>query len=70
MKLRDPKLDPRPGDIVAVRGEIRDVVAITTGGAIVYTVCGQERMCCLRSWTGWAKGQMAPLPAGAETVPA
>lgn len=63
MKLRDPKKDPMPGDIVEFARETREVIEIMPRGAVVYRVLGQERICCRKAWVGWTHGQVAPLLA-------
>ena len=65
MKLRDPKKDPQPGDIVEFARETREVIDILPRGAIVYRLQGQERICCRKAWQGWAHGAMVPLAEAA-----
>lgn len=57
MMERNPRVDPVAGDVVEVAGEVRTVLEITKGGAVVYRVGeGEERICDPKFWAVWARG--------------
>jgi hypothetical protein len=54
---RDPRIDPRPGDVVA-KDQISRTVISRRGGAITYVSLGRRKGvydCWITTWTAWAR---------------
>ncbi len=74
MTERDPRIDPKPGDLLeSARGQARQVVYVTMCDQVVYDPPrGPQRLCDLKTWRRWAKGATvqvrAPKPISAEIV--
>lgn len=56
--IRDPRVDPRQGDIViSAKGRQRAVVYVTLHDLVVYDdQWGNQKDCKLATWKRWAKG--------------
>lgn len=54
---RDPRADPHPGDVLAVRNDVR-VVLVQVGGCVQYGFPYRvaTRWLTLGQWRQWAKG--------------
>ena len=48
--MRDPRIDPRPGDIVATR-----TVTRRRGYDIYYVRAGREKSCWITTWMEWCR---------------
>lgn len=59
MTARDPRVDPRPGDVVTVGFDQRTVKLLTNGGAIHYLSNLHEGLCDVRMWRVWCHGPSA-----------
>lgn len=75
MSERDPRLDPRPGDVIAAKGASRGarrVVYATLTGKVVYDVEHSriaQRVCTASTWRKWARGGRVCAVAGGESEP-
>ena len=56
---RNPKHEPRAGDVVTVGFDRREVVEITEGGAVRYRGNRYEGLCPLKMWWVWCLGRRA-----------
>ena len=54
MADRDPRIDPRVGDIVQVRHDRRKVIAVLDDG-IKWRSPWDARTCSLKTWRKWAR---------------
>ena len=54
---RDPRTDPRPGDVIARAGRPRTVVYRSQWGTVIYDTRKQSQLrCTLATWKKWARG--------------
>lgn len=55
MSKRDPRIEPKPGDVVKVRNEARTVIELFPNG-LRWKSFWSENNCMFRTWQRWAKG--------------
>lgn len=56
---RDPRIDPKPGDVLAKNGKKRTVLFLVPCGSwadIYYQSQGRKVRCYSGTWRDWAKG--------------
>lgn len=55
MSERDPRKDPRPGDLLSYKGRTRNVYYVGLDGTVFYDTKTTSKECTKSTWARWAK---------------